>query len=523
MSLNDILANRVLQEMLDIGVKEFCLCFGGRNAPLSRALVNNTHIKTHFWHEERSASFFALGRCRALKGPVAVLVTSGTAAGELLPAAMEAHYSEIPLLLVTADRPRRYRYSGAPQTAEQRGLYGQYAHYAVDIEYSEPFSLKEWDQRGACHVNVCFEEPKYHSEALPLIIKGNNFTKKNGSMSKEGLERFLDQVSRPLVVVSTLEERGLEKITQFLLKLNAPVYLEGISNLREEKKLQSLRVYNPDLSQGFFDSVLRIGGVPTIRLWRDLEEAQFPVYSISETPFSGLSFANVTTTSLCDFFSGYNPPKCFDFYKGSEWEEQDHIFRQELEELFSKEPQSEANLFRELSSLIPRKALIYLGNSMPIRYWDLAAEDHFKKRSFYATRGLNGIDGQLSYFFGLCDPTRPNWAILGDLTTLYDLSAPWILHKLEVPDIKIVVINNFGGRIFARKFIEVQIQNSHQVRFEHLAKLWKLSYQIWENQIPENVKIPKRAIIEINPDYTSTERFWARYRRLKRGTCLAVQ
>lgn len=518
--MNDLLANRVLQELLDVGVREFCLCFGGRNAPLSLALINNKHIKTHFWHEERAASFFALGRCRALKGPVAVLVTSGTAAGELLPAAMEAHYSEIPLILVTADRPRRYRYSGAPQTAEQRGLYGQYAHYAVDVECNEPFSLKEWDQRGACHINVCFEDPAPQSEYYPLFEKARGPQRRSNHRSKEDLERFLNGVSKPLVLVSALEDQALEPVAKYLIKLNAPVYLEGISNLREDKRLQHLKVHNPDVSHRFFDGVLRIGGVPTHRVWRDLEEAKIPVYSVSEASFPGLSFAEVSQAPLDDFFCDYAPPKTFDFFDKSEWQEQDRVFQEELENLFLEEPEAEPSLFREVSGLIPRRALIYLGNSMPIRNWDLAAENQFKRRSVYATRGLNGIDGQLSYFFGLCDHERPNWALLGDLTTLYDLSAPWILHKLEVPDIKILVVNNYGGRIFARKFIEIQIQNSHQVRFEHLAKLWKLSYQCWEHTIPEQIKLPKRVLIELNTNYDATERFWRRFREIKKGSCL---
>ena len=90
---------------------------------------------------------------------MAVITTSGSAAAELLPAAMEAHYAGVPLLLITADRPRSFRGTGAPQTAEQVGLFGVYVSFSCDLAHEERFSLKEWDRIRPAHINVCFEEP----------------------------------------------------------------------------------------------------------------------------------------------------------------------------------------------------------------------------------------------------------------------------------------------------------------------------------------------------------------------------
>lgn len=516
--MNDQLAEKALQEMLDIGIREFCICPAGRNFPFIQILKNTPEIKTHYWHEERSAAFFALGRIRALKAPVAVIVTSGTAVGELVPAAMEAYYSSLPLLLVSADRPRRYRFSGAPQTAEQVKLFGRFAQYSIDIEGAETCDLKKWSQRYACHLNVCFEEPKASNATYSLQIRSAKPLKKEFA-SGEPLDRFLDSVKRPLVIVSALNEEAKEPVQQFLLKLNAPAYLEGISLLREDPKLQPLRIHNPDITTGLCDSVLRIGGVPTHRAWRDLEDNHLPVFSISETPFSGLSYANVTTGDLEAFFKNYELKKTFSFFEQSEWREKDLQFKEALEELFLKEPSSEPSLFRELSSHIEEGAHVFLGNSMPIRNWDLAAENQPKQWLVTATRGLNGIDGQLSTFFGLCHPQKSNWAIIGDLTALYDMSSFWILDKLEAQRIRIVVVNNFGGKIFARKFPkDIEVQNNHSIQFEALAKMWRLPYERW-SIVPEYVKLEEKAFIELNSDFEATERFWQSYRDIKKGAC----
>jgi len=115
-------ARRVIGSAQELGVRDFCVCGGSRNAPLL-AVVGAAYS----FVDERSAAFFALGRIKLTGRPVAVITTSGTAAAELLPAAIEAHYSGLPLILITADRPARYRGTGAPQAIEQEGIFGVYA------------------------------------------------------------------------------------------------------------------------------------------------------------------------------------------------------------------------------------------------------------------------------------------------------------------------------------------------------------------------------------------------------------
>jgi 2-succinyl-5-enolpyruvyl-6-hydroxy-3-cyclohexene-1-carboxylate synthase len=130
-------ARAVIEEARGAGVREMCVCSGSRNAPLL-AVLSQSDLKLWTFVDERSAAFFAIGRMKLTDAPVAVVTTSGTAAAELLPALVEAHYSGLPLFVITADRPARFRGTGAPQAIEQVNLFGVY---------------------GACHINVEFDEP----------------------------------------------------------------------------------------------------------------------------------------------------------------------------------------------------------------------------------------------------------------------------------------------------------------------------------------------------------------------------
>lgn len=139
-------ARRLVEQIRGLGASDFCACAGSRNSPLL-AVLGLTGVFSFV--DERSAAFFALGRIKQSGSPVAVVTTSGTAVAELLPAVVEAHYSALPLLLITADRPARYRGSGAPQAIEQIGIFGSYAATSPD----------GWNRARPLHINIEFDEP----------------------------------------------------------------------------------------------------------------------------------------------------------------------------------------------------------------------------------------------------------------------------------------------------------------------------------------------------------------------------
>ncbi len=523
---NNRLAQQVVQQVIDKGVREFCISPGARNAPLVYALSQIPFIKLYHWPEERSSAFFALGRIKATGKPVAVVTTSGTAAAELLPAAVEAHYTSLPLLLMTADRPKRYRGSGAPQSIEQVGLFSYYCHYMQDLADTDLCCLNQWMARGPAHLNICFEEPKEadcQSLKMNILLPQKEF-EAHLIMSKEEkeLDQFLEKSYFPFIVVGALDSTDGESVISFLLRLKAPVYLEAQSGLREDSRLESIRIesierlWELSTREGYpIDGVLRIGGIPTARLWRDLEEGEGKraVCSISEHPFSGLSWAGVIHTSISFFLENWQL-KQKRSYPCHAWIQADRLYQNALLKLFEEEPLAEPSLFHILSKRIPQGSKVYIGNSLPIREWDQAAVRSDRRFRMAASRGANGIDGQLATFLGFCSQEQENWAILGDLTALYDMVAPWVLNQMPVLNATVVIVNNGGGQIFARMFAHQDFRNEHHLCFKPLADFWNWHYEKWE-AIPDAIAAYNGGrFIELMPDQAATNRFLKKMKQL---------
>ena len=143
------IARGVLELVRTAGVRDCCICAGSRNSPLIVTFAAAADLAVYSFVDERSAAFFAVGRAKWTERPVAVITTSGTAVAETLPAAVEAYYSSVPLILITADRPARYRGTGAPQSIEQAEIFGPYASRDPSM----------WDRSMPLHINVPFDEP----------------------------------------------------------------------------------------------------------------------------------------------------------------------------------------------------------------------------------------------------------------------------------------------------------------------------------------------------------------------------
>lgn len=338
------------------------------------------------------------------------------------------------------------------------------------------------------------------------------------------LDRFLKKAKYPLVVISTLPSQARSAVVDFVHRLNMPVYVEGISGLREDPRLRQRSItYISDLwknaaAGGYpIDGILRIGGVPTFRPWRDLEDKQdtIAVCSISHLPFTGLSGGDVEYGPLEKLLPAMDFKILHEPCTATEWIARDQACESLLCDLFVEEPMAETSLVHFLSKQIPQKSVVYIGNSLPIREWDLAAERQDKEWDLFASRGVNGIDGQISTFLGLCMPDRENWGIVGDLTALYDMAGPWIMKQLQLNPINLVVINNGGGQIFSLMFPNhKEFLNEHALSFGPLAEFWGMEYERW-TKVPESISTPaKHRIIEMIPDPEATERFWKKYQTL---------
>jgi len=509
------LAAKVIQELLNTGVREFVLCAGARNSPLVHILDENKDLKVYSFFEERSGAFFALGRIASTRRPVAIITTSGTAVAELLPATVEGTYSSLPLILVTADRPKSYRGSGAPQTIEQVGLFSYYVEVALDVDAENShISFKSLSWKKPIHVNVCFSEPLLDGPIPHVQVpKVAERTKLPGQLplgTLRDLEKFLN-THKPLVIVGILPEKAHHTVLDFLKQYKAPVYAEGISGLRGHPELKDIMIRSGEkvieriLQSGDCDSVLRIGGVPTLRAWRDLEDKliDVPVLSVSFNHFTGLSrpAAHCGSLDLLGQVEFTKTPR-----ENIKLAIEDSSKMQKLLALLDKYPQSEQGLIHSISKLM-KGASVYLGNSLPIREWDACADFDSMPARVAGNRGANGIDGQLSTFLGWAHPHMENWCIVGDLTTMYDLSSLWVTNQLPSQKMRMVVINNGGGQIFSRMFKKEIFLNKHKICFESWAKMWNWSYTKWQN-VPKQAELADLQVIELVPDESQTHAFW---------------
>jgi 2-succinyl-5-enolpyruvyl-6-hydroxy-3-cyclohexene-1-carboxylate synthase len=304
---------------------------------------------------------------------------------------------------------------------------------------------------------------------------------------------------KPLALIGGLEPTDQQTVRDFLVRFGAPVYAEPLSGLREDDALRDLLITAGERmpGRGDFDGVVRLGNVPTLRFWRDLDESRqtMPVISFSRLRFTGLARGEVHPIESL--------PKGSRVAPGKEIFAHDRRRREEIERILDSEPESELTMLRTLSRELPRSSRIYLGNSLPIREWDLVATRESRSYAYEGNRGANGIDGQLSTFLGWCAPAASNVAVLGDLTTLYDLNAPWIVPQLDAT-FRIVIVNNGGGRIFDRvaslaamnSAVRARIiDNAHALRFDQWATMWGITDQV----------------TELRPDLAATRRVWQRY------------
>lgn len=505
------LAERVIQQAVLRGVAEFVLCPGSRNSPLlAEALRSGLACWGHM--DERAAAFFALGRCRDLDRPVAVITTSGTAAFEAFPAVIEALYQRLPLLVITADRPKRFRGTGAPQAIEQAGMFCVYAVSSLDTEDGR-LNLENWDGWGPAHVNVCLDEPLLQTASE----ERDGVAPEIPSAPWEGRPRFRGarrcRISTPdVVLVGSLHPSDRAEVKGFLRTLRRPVLAEATSGLREDADLAAWMLRDGEHSLGSLavHSVLRVGGVPSLRFWRDLEgRKDVAVCNVLANGFPGLARDCRLLDELSQVEIVEERPR-FDWTASRRREAR-------LEELLRAHPRSEPALVRALSVSLGAGASVFLGNSLPVREWNLAASREDRGVDCWANRGANGIEGNVSAWLGWSALRKTeSWGIFGDLTALYDLNALWVREQVEAAPRRLVVVNNGGGGIFRRipglsaasGELRRMILSEHRLGFAPWAEMWNCGYHLWESG-GGAVDGEGLVIVEVRPDEDETERFWA--------------
>lgn len=519
---NIVLADGLIEWMMSQGLEDLVLCPGARNAPfVFRSQNRDLNLFEHY--DERSAAFFALGIAKKKRKPVAVVTTSGTAAAELLAATAEAFYSGVPLWLITADRPKRMRYSGAPQTMPQQNFFKDFVDKSWDISEIQDLPKENLKYLLApMHFNICFDEPLL-TPVPEAKVKQSVANKAQEVFSRPRFaENLQDQIQfakitlaqtkNPLIWLGPIEPMWRTQVTTWLQNLKNPIVAEASSGMwpalqkhegwikTGEAWIQWMQKKTP------FDCVVRIGGIPTGRFWRDLETLKVPVISLSALEFAGLSRENVATIPWekgQEILSGL--PNTLN----EKTLNIDHQQQNELRNMMEALPNSECGMIHRWSRELKASDSLFIGNSLPIREWDLVGWlSAYDLKDTWVNRGVNGIDGLISTFIGLSESEKQNWCLLGDLSTLYDFSGLWASRFFPNVDMNVVIVNNFGGKIFDRIFSNQAFLNSHDLNFEAMAKFWKFDYQKIQGDMKAVNTPNKKRMIELCPDEQQTQKFW---------------
>ncbi len=509
------LVKTVLLTLKNLRVQDVVVCAGARNIPLVQGLdwqIEHTNTKDGFhitsYFEERSAAFYALGKAKASGHPVAIITTSGTAVAELFPAVIEAHYQDIPLIVITADRPKSYRGRGAPQAIDQAHLFEKYVEASLDWDiFQIEFSLTTTGKKPL-HFNICFDEPLVDGDFALAKAQAVAIQRTFGELPAPSSISCLN----PLVIISELRASERPIVVDFIKRHNLffyPEFLSGLINYADLKMYQLTNLDGlSDIQKKYnFQSIIRIGGVPTQRLWRDLESKymDLPVFNFSDRKFSGLARASSSYSlgELEGLKVVHQEPSEYIHFRNEQLE----AIKQSALNQFDR---SEPAFIRKLSQVI-MQAPLYIGNSLPIREWDLFSAVAQNTQPVFANRGANGIDGQISSYLGWSAHLPVSWCLIGDLTALYDLPALGLAQNDDHKK-RIVIMNNSGGKIFNRLFGDKKYLNAQAVDFSGWAKLWSWDYVYVSNQLEFDLLSSlenKRLIIELSPDNKQSDQFWS--------------
>ncbi|MCG8467525.1 MAG: 2-succinyl-5-enolpyruvyl-6-hydroxy-3-cyclohexene-1-carboxylic-acid synthase [Gemmatimonadetes bacterium] len=483
---NTLWARVLADELGHLGLEHVAIGSGSRSAPLVEALARDRRLRIHPHVDERSAAFFALGVGAATGRAAAVVTTSGTATANVLPATVEASQGEVPLLVLTADRPASLRGTDANQTIRQVGLYGEYPRLAIDLplpEASEPglARLREvvreaWRATigvapGPVHLNVPFEKP-LEPTSIPGDVPDGLSAERGLDVADEvvagpGRTRALrDRLAgrvRPLIACGPTRDPawGLAAL-ELGRALRCPVVADPLSGARfAGRDGDAGAITGADLFLGSErvagalapDLVIRLGSAPTsaaVLAYLEGLEPGTPVLRLDPAGRRSDHLGRVTETILAD--PGGTLDEVRDLPPADpgwldRWREVDTAVQETIAPRLARE-WFEGAIAAALARALPRDATWFIGNSMPIRDVDAFAGDGGRSVRTIGFRGASGIDGNVSGALGAATARgRPAAALIGDLTLLHDVGAVLTARPLDVP-LVIVVIQNRGGGIF---------------------------------------------------------------------------
>lgn len=460
------------------GIKEAILSPGSRCAPLSLAFIRHPDIHCRTIPDERSAAFIALGMAQQLGKPVVLVCTSGSAALNYFPAIAEAFFQQIPLLILTADRPPEWIDQWDGQTIRQNNVYGDHVKKSFSLPDSFEHPDKRWHAHriineaidksmsypnGPVHVNVPLREPVYpavdeqfdFSNLLPVTDVTLGILTLSAEQ-KIKLQTHLGKFRKIAVVPGQQKPQSDIRIllSELARQGKAVVISDFISNTQTDESinhpdfiLQAVgdkSNMTPDLVISFGKSLLSKPLKQFLRNsssehWHLQESGYIP------DPYKGLSKVIHCQPASFLSFLVETPFTCDSSFMQS-WKESDKGITGILSEILQEIEFGEFKALISCMYKIPPFSKLHISNSMPIRYASLVGNLP-NSVEIIANRGTSGIDGSTSTAVGCTFTTKDAVTLVtGDMAFFYDRNAFW--HKYNLPNLRIIMLNNHAGGIF---------------------------------------------------------------------------
>ena len=561
--LNRLWADLIVEELVRNNVKLFCISPGSRSTPLTVAVAKNKIASQNavIHYDERGASFFALGHAKATQTPSVLICTSGTAAANYFPAIIEATNEDIPLIVLTADRPPELRETGANQTIDQIKMYGDYVNWFFDLpcpdeKISEQFLLTTVDQavhrslapfKGVVHLNCMFREPFLTDDDVCKHIKSekvkqwylgdNKFTDYEqtkiviDNIESEKISEIINNSQSGFIIAGRLQNENERKsIIELAEKINWPIFPDINSGLRLGIKSNNIFPYydllisNKSFDLSKVDTVLSFGqGFTSKRLWQWLNENNYKNYiHIAENQNRIDPTHSVThhiVSSIASFCKSIIPKikktsqNKFDYSKNSLVE---NLLKKEIDNNQLTEP----GIARSITRLLPKNHSLFSSSSRPIRDFDSYSSTEGNSVIFGSNRGASGIDGTIATTSGFAKAhNQPLTLLIGDLAFLHDMNSLTLLKQLSHPA-TVVVINNNGGGIFSflpinkhTDIFEKYFGTPHNLSFNKIAEMYDFAYhnpkskEEFEKIYADAIKGSIHSIIEITTNREENLKF----------------
>ena len=521
-------ARNVVSLCVSKNIKHVVISPGSRNAPLTIGFTHHPEINAYSIVDERCAAFVALGMAQQLQQPVALVCSSGSALLNYYPAISEAYYSDIPLVVISADRPIERIDIGDGQTIRQKNVYENHILYSANL-YSElvleseaidkKLQQKQWEaqkhnerdinlalnkaieEKGPVHINVPFYEPLYDTveniEVNPIEIFPE-ITKRH--YSKEELLPYAEiwnKAKRKMVIVGVAQPNVVEQ--KFLEKLakddSVIVFTETTSNLEHEEFFTRIDtivgpIEKDENMQELFealrpDILLTFGGMIVSKKIKAFLRNYNPKHHWhvdSKKAYNTFFCLNKHfETSVNDFFTDFFPLTTkMDSDYGEFWKNI-RAKRQVRHDAYMDEiPYSDLKAMQLLVPKVPDHYIMQLANSSTIRYAQLFKWNPSLR--IFCNRGTSGIDGSISTAAGSAMASEdPVLMVTGDLSFFYDSNALW--NKYLPANFRIIILNNSGGGIFRilpgnknSEQFDTFFETIHDLKAEQLAKMYNFEY-----------------------------------------------